>query len=180
VTAVLVVVALVVAPMLIETAVSARHDRALRAQGAVEPPGDVYRIMALAYPGAFVAMIAEGALRAVPLDGWFAAGLAVFAAGKALKYWAILSLGSRWTFRVLVPPGSSRTVSGPYRWLAHPNYVAVAGELSGVALAMHAVFTGPLAVAGFGWLMWRRIQIEEDALMRASTASEPRARSEPA
>jgi methyltransferase len=122
--------------------------------------------MAMAYPGAFVAMIAEGALHGAFADGWFTTGLAVFALAKALKYWAIASLGPRWTFRVLVPPGSTRTVRGPYRWIAHPNYVAVAGELAGVALASHAVFTGPLAVAGFGWLMLRRISIEEKALVR--------------
>ena len=163
-TAVLVVAALVVVPMLIETAISARHDRALRAHGAVEPSGDVYRAMAVAYPGAFVAMIAEGVLRGAGAGGWFAAGLAVFAAAKAIKYWAILSLGPRWTFRVLVPPGSTPTVRGPYRWLAHPNYVGVAGELTGVALAMHAMLTGPIAVAGFGLLMIQRIRIEEKAL----------------
>ena len=169
-----VMAALVFGPMLAETAIASRHDRALRALGAIEPPGDVYRVMALAYPGAFLAMLAEGVVRGAGVgagagagaDAWFAAGLVVFAAAKALKYWAIASLGPRWTFRVLVPPGSARTVSGPYRWLAHPNYVAVAGELAGVAVAMHAVFTGPVAVAGFGWLMLRRISIEEKALAR--------------
>jgi len=163
-TGVVVLGAVIVIAMLAETAVSSRHDRALRAQGAIEPPGDVYRVMAIAYPGAFVAMLAECAVRAAPLDGWFAAGVAVFAAAKALKYWAIASLGPRWTFRVLVPPGSTRTWSGPYRWMAHPNYLAVAGELAGAALALHALVTGPLAVAGFGWLMLRRITIEETAL----------------
>jgi methyltransferase len=162
----LVMAVLVFVPMLIETAISARNERGLRAQGAVEPGGDVYRAMAVAYPGAFVALIGEGALWAAGADGWFTAGLAVFASAKALKYWAIASLGPRWTFRVLVPPGSSRTVRGPYRWLAHPNYVAVLGEIAGTALAMHALVTGPVALAGFGWLMLRRIQIEENALVR--------------
>jgi methyltransferase len=165
-TALAVIAGLVFAPMLVETAISARHERGLRARGAFEPAGDVYRIMALAYPGAFAAMIAEGVLRASGVDPWFAAGLTLFALAKALKYWAMISLGPRWTFRVLVPPGSSRTIRGPYRWLAHPNYVAVAGELAGVALAAHAVLSGPLAVAGFGWLMLKRITIEENALAR--------------
>jgi len=161
------VAALVFGPMLIEAAISSAHDRALRARGAIEPEGDVYRAMALAYPGAFLAMLAEGALRGAAVgDGWFRTGLAVFAVAKALKYWAIASLGPRWTFRVLVPPGSTRTVQGPYRWIAHPNYVAVAGELAGVALALHAAFTGPIALVGFGWLMRRRISIEEKALAR--------------
>jgi len=166
VTAVFVAAAIVFVPMLIETWISARNERGLRALGAVEPDGDVYRTMAIAYPAAFVAMAAEGAVRGAGVDTWFGAGLVVFALAKALKYWAIASLGSRWTFRVLVPPGSTRTVRGPYRWLAHPNYLAVTGELAGAALAMHALVAGPLAVAGFGWLMLRRIGIEENALAR--------------
>ena len=160
------VAALVFVPMLVETAISARNERGLRALGATEPARDVYQAMAPAYPGAFVAMLAEGAVRGAPADAWFAAGLAVFAIAKSLKYWAIASLGPRWTFRVLVPPGSTRTIRGPYRWLAHPNYVGVAGELIGIALATHAILTGPIAVAGFGWLMLRRISVEEKALAR--------------
>jgi methyltransferase len=162
-------------PMLGETWISTRHARALRAQGAVEPAGDVYRAMAVAYPGAFLAILAEGVLRGAPIDllrggpsrglaSVFVAGMAVFAAAKALKYWAIATLGPRWTFRVLVPPQSARTLSGPYRWIAHPNYLAVAGELAGAALAMRAPAAGALAVAGFGLLMWRRMAIEERAL----------------
>jgi methyltransferase len=148
----------------IEAVVAARHDRALRALGAVEPAGDVYGAMQIAYPVAFLAMAAEGAWRVVHVDAVASAGAWVFIAAKALKYWAIASLGTRWTFRVLVPPGSRRIVRGPYRWIAHPNYVAVALELIGVALAMHAWIAGPIAVAGFGYLMLRRVRIEEMAL----------------
>ena len=163
-TAALAAAVAVFVPMVLEAAISARHERGLRARGAADPPGDVYRAMAVVYPGAFAAMIAEGLARRAPQDAWFTAGVAVFAAAKALKYWAIAALGPRWTFRVLVPPGSTRTVGGPYRWIAHPNYIAVAGELIGVAFAMHALISGPLAVAAFGWLMMRRVRVEETAL----------------
>ena len=163
-TAALAAAVAVFVPMLVEAAISARNERGLRALGAQDPPGDVYRAMAIAYPAAFAAMIAEGLLRRAPQDAWLTAGLAIFVAAKALKYWAIASLGRRWTFRVLVPPRSSRTVRGPYRWFSHPNYIAVAGELIGVAAAMHAAIAGPLAVAGFGWLMMRRVRVEEAAL----------------
>ena len=163
-TALAVMAGAIAVPMLGETWLSRRHEHALRARGAVEPAGDVYRVMALAYPGAFAVLLAEGALRTVAADRWFAAGVLVFAAAKALKYWAIATLGSRWTFRVLVPPRSPRSVAGPYRWMAHPNYMAVALELAGAALAMHAVASGPIAVVGFGVLMLRRIAVEERAL----------------
>jgi methyltransferase len=159
-------VALVFGPMIVEALISVRHDRALRAAGAIEPDGDVYQIMQLAYPGCFLVLLAEGAWRATPWDAMAAAGLAVFLAAKALKYWAILTLGRRWTFRVLVPPASTPTRSGPYRWVNHPNYVAVAGELIGAAAMTHAFVMGVPAVAGFSYLMWRRVQVEEKALAR--------------
>jgi methyltransferase len=154
----------VFAAMIAEALVAARHDRALRAAGAIEPRGDVYRIMQTAYPACFAAALAEGAWRTVQPDALFAWGAAIFGAAKALKYWAIASLGSRWTFRVLVPPGSTPTRRGPYRWMAHPNYIGVAGELIGVAVAMHAIVTGPPLVAGFCVLMVRRTIVEEKAL----------------
>ncbi len=158
---------LVALPMVIEARLSTVHERHLRTTGAVEPPGDVYRAMQLAYPATFLAMIAEGAWRGLTVDAAVLAGSAIFTAAKILKYWAIASLGERWTFRVLVPPGSSRTLRGPYRWLRHPNYLAVAGELAGTAIAMHAVVTGVPAVVGFSALMLRRITIEERALRQA-------------
>lgn len=151
-------------PMLLEARRSARNERALRALGAREPAGDVYPLMQVAYPACFLAMIAEGWLRAAEPDAVFSAGLVVFLSAKALKYWAIGTLGSRWTFRVLVPPRSTRIMGGPYRWLRHPNYAAVAGELAGLGLMAHALVAGPLSLALFGLLMLLRIRVEERAL----------------
>ena len=163
-TAAVLVALAVFIPMVAEAAVSARHDRALRAAGAVEPPGDVYKVMQAAYPAAFLVMLAEGLTRSTPVDGVFWIGAGIFAVAKVLKYWAITTLGERWTFRVLVPPRSRRVVSGPYRWIRHPNYVAVAGELAGAAVMMRALVAGPLATLGFGALMLARIRVEERAL----------------
>jgi methyltransferase len=154
----------VFAPMIAEAVIAARHDRRLRAAGAIEPGGDVYRWMQLAYPGAFFAMLLEGALRHRGADGSLYAGAALFVAAKGLKYWAIATLGNRWSFRVLVPPGSIRIRRGPYVWLSHPNYVAVAGELVAVAVAMRAAFSGPPATLIFVLLMWKRVRIEEESL----------------
>ena len=156
------------APMIAEALLSARHDAVLRARGAVEPPGDVFRIMQLAYPTAFGVIAVEAWLRRVEPDAWVAAGAALFVLAKTLKYWAIATLGERWTFRVLVPPDAPRITRGPYRVLRHPNYVAVVGELVGAALAGHALVTGPLVTLGFGLLILRRIHIEEHALATPS------------
>lgn len=153
-----------VPPMAIEARLAARHDRALRADGAVEPSGDVYRIMQFAYPACFLAMAFEAWLRGSRPTAVFGAGAVLFASAKLLKYWAIATLGRRWTFRVLVPPRSTRVTAGPYRFIAHPNYLAVAGELAGMGLMAQAPLSATASVAGFGWLMLARIRVEERAL----------------
>ena len=60
--------------------------------------------------------------------------LAVALGAQALRWWCIRTLGHRWTTRVLVLPGAPRIRTGPYRVLAHPNYVAVIAE--GAALPL--------------------------------------------
>jgi len=158
--------AIVFGALLIETWRAARNERAQRARGGVEPPGDVYKLMRIAYPGAFLAMLVEGAARGSPSPPVLAAGAAVFAAAKALKWWAILSLGPFWTFRVIVVPGTALVAKGPYRWLRHPNYIGVVGELAGVAMMTGGWVSGVAAITTFGVLLMKRIAVEEHALGR--------------
>jgi methyltransferase len=152
-----------------EALLSRVNEASLRRRGAVEPAGDVYRTMQWAYPLSFATMAVEGALTGPAPLGVLLAGLAVFGAAKALKLWAIASLGERWSFRLLVLPGRPLVTRGPYRWLRHPNYLAVAGEILGVALTVWAPVTGVVAFVGFGWLMRRRITVEDRALGRLAT-----------
>ena len=149
--------------MLVEAAISRRHEIALRGRGAVEPAGDVYRTMRWAYPAAFAAMAIEGAIAGPAPGAATVAGALLMVVSKALKVWAIASLGDRWTFRVLVVP-EALVVRGPYRWLRHPNYVAVVGELAGMALLVGAWVAGPAATVLFSLLVWRRIRVEGPAL----------------
>jgi methyltransferase len=156
--------ALVAPFLLLETWQSRRHEIALRARGAVEPADDVYRWMQVVYPGMFLAMAAEGSLRDALPTAILVTGIAVFLVSKALKWWAILTLGELWSFRVLVLPGEPLIVRGPYRFMRHPNYLALALEVLGAALMWGAAWTGPIAALAFGFLVLRRIAIEERAL----------------
>jgi methyltransferase len=151
-------------PMLIEARRAAANERVQRERGGVEAPADVYNTMRIAYPAAFLSMIVEGALRGGAPAAIATTGLALFAAAKALKWWAILTLDRSWTFRVIVVPGAPLVAGGPYQFLRHPNYVAVIGELLAVALVTGARLAGPVAVVGFGLLILRRIVVEEKAL----------------
>lgn len=149
-----------------EAALSSHNAGVLIARGAVEPAGDVIGLMQWTYPLGFVLLGVEGALTGPAPPAVLGAGLVVFGLAKALKAWAIATLGVRWTFRVLVPPGDSLVTRGPYRFLHHPNYVAVAGEFLGVALTVWAPVMGTLALVGFGLLLRRRIAVEDRALGR--------------
>jgi methyltransferase len=151
-----------------EAVLSAFNERQLRARGAIEPRGDVINVMRIAYPLAFVAMGVEGALFGPAPRELMMYGLALFGLAKALKLWAISSLGPRWSFRVLVLPDAPLVTSGPYRFLSHPNYLAVAGEIASVAMIVWAPITGVLATIGFGWLMLKRIAVEDSALGRGA------------
>ena len=163
-------IATVLGTLLAETRVSRRHARRLLEIGAILPSGDVYTIMAVLYPAAFVAMGIEGLWRgaADPSAGqggpaWVTSGIVLFVASKALKYWAVATLGERWTFRVYVLPGQPLLRGGPYRYVSHPNYLAVMGELAGTAMMMRAWIVAPVMLVLFGAVLIARVRFEERA-----------------
>jgi methyltransferase len=149
-----------------EAALSAHNESVLRARGAVEPTDDVYSVMRWAYPVCFAAMAIEGALSGPAGNNVLSSGLAVFGMAKALKMSVISALGVRWTFRLLILPGAPLIRTGPYRFVRHPNYIAVLGELAGFALIVWAPISGFVSFVGFGELIRRRIRVEERALGR--------------
>jgi methyltransferase len=151
-----------------EAILSSFNERVLRARGAIEPERDVINTMRWVYPGAFIAMGIEGALSGPAPPNVLTGGLALFGLSKALKAWAISSLGSKWSYRVLVVPGEPLVKTGPYRFIPHPNYLAVVGEIISVAAIVWAPITGVLATIAFGRLMIARIRIEDRALGRVN------------
>ena len=168
----------VVGLMLAEARLSARNTRELRRRGAVEPPGDVLAALSVTYILAFLAMGVEGVWRAtLPVTAgvhsgasgpsWMASGVLLFVASKGLKYWAIRTLGARWSFRVLTLPGVPLVTTGPYRYVAHPNYIAVGGELTGAAMIFGATVSGPVSIALFGLALWARVRFEPRVLRAA-------------
>lgn len=157
--------AMLILPRLFGDAVlSARNERYLREAGAVEPPDDVYPLMRIVYPSAFLAMFIESVLRGGPPTMWWAIGSVIWIAARALKDWAIATLGDRWCFRVLPLPNLVLVTQGPYRWMRHPNYLAVVGELTGAAVMLTAPVAGTAFTLGFLEILRRRIRVEERAL----------------
>jgi methyltransferase len=162
----LVVLTAVALFMVVELQLSIANERWLRARGAVEPADDVYPIMRVVYPLAFVAMGIEALAHAGVPVALVATGILLLGLSKALKLWAVSSLGRLWSFRVLVLPEQPLVTRGPYRLMRHPNYLAVMGELGSVALTLAAPLSGTVTLAVFAWILWRRIRVEERALGR--------------
>ena len=159
-----VVLLAVLVMMLAELWLSASNERVLRANGGQYCWDARFALMRTSYPAVFIGMAAEGAYLGVEPGPITFAGVALMFLAKALKFWAISSLGTRWTFKVIVMPGLPLVTTGPYRWMRHPNYVAVLGELIAMALMTHARITGPFGTLFFTWLLWRRIAAEEQAM----------------
>lgn len=156
----------VVLLMLGEAVLSSVNARTLRARGAREADDSVLGIMQWAYPASFVSMAVEGAVTGPSPATWLALGLALFGMSKALKIWTMTTLGVRWTFRIFVLPDAPPVTHGPYAVLRHPNYVAILGEMAGVAMIVWAPLTGVLALIGYRALLRRKMAVEDRALGR--------------
>jgi methyltransferase len=90
--------------------------------------------------------------------------LTLLVLAQVLRYWAVLTLGTRWNVRVLVVPGDAAIVTGPYRYLRHPNYLAVIVEGFAVPL-VHSAWLTALAFTALNAALLRvRIRCEEAAL----------------
>jgi methyltransferase len=148
-----------------ELALSRRNAKRAFARGAVEVGQGHYRVMAAFHTVFLVACAAEviGWRRGFPGALGYAA-LALALSAQALRYWAIATLGERWNVRIIVVPRVAPVVAGPYRWVRHPNYVAVAVEMLCVPLIHGAWFTALVSTVGNGLLLLVRIRAEEAAL----------------
>jgi methyltransferase len=148
---------------------STRNARRALIAGAIESGQGHYPAMVLFHAGFLVACAVEPVLwprRWPPGLSLAALGLALLA--MALRWWAVATLGERWSTRILVRPGLPLVTTGPYRLLRHPNYLAVVLELLAVPLIGGALVTAAAATLGNLLLLAVRIRAEELALGRRS------------
>lgn len=160
----------VVAARLVELVVANRHLRWALDRGGVEHGRGHYPAMVALHAGLLAGCLVEVLLVGRPFVGWLGwPALAVLVAAHGLRWWCIRSLGQRWTTRVVVLPGAPLVSRGPYRFLRHPNYVAVATE--GVALPLvHTAWVTALVFTALNAVLLLRFRIpaEERALAEAA------------
>jgi methyltransferase len=163
-------VALVAVERLAELVVSTRNAAWSLARGGVETGQRHYLVMVVLHTGLLVGALAEVWIRRPefhPALGF--AMLGVVLASQALRWWCIGTLGRRWNTRVIVVPGLPLVTAGPYRFLQHPNYVAVVLEGLALPLVHSAWITATVFTVCNAVLLAVRLRVENAAL-RSATA----------
>lgn len=155
-----------------ELIVSMRNLRWSRARGGREYGQGHYPAMVVLHTGLLLACVLESGLlhrSIVAALAW--PMLAVVLVAQALRWWCIGTLGPRWNTRVVVVPGLPLVARGPYRWLSHPNYVAVVAEGIALPLVGSAWITAIAFTVLNAALLRVRITTENAALAAASSDS---------
>jgi methyltransferase len=169
VTAYWVLLALIACERVAELVVSARHATGLLRRGGVEYGFGHFPVMVALHVGLIAGCVLEpllGHRPFIPALGW--PMLVVTVGANGLRWWCIATLGERWTARVIVLPGAPLVRSSPYRWFAHPNYVAVIVEGAALPLAGSAWITAATFTAANAVLLTVRIRCETGALAAAA------------
>ena len=164
-TAFTVLVALVALERLAELVVSNRNAAWSFERGGWETGRGHYPFMVVLHSGFLVAMLVEAwVLRpdVQPTLAWTM--LALVVASQALRWWCIATLGRRWNTRVIIVPGLPPVTAGPYRFLSHPNYVAVVVEGFALPLVHGAWITALVFTVANAALLAVRIRVENAAL----------------
>jgi methyltransferase len=144
---------------------SRRNALWAKRDGAVEYGSEHFVWMKLLHGAFFFGCVAEVWLLSRPFVPWLGVTCLVLAAlSQALRYWTIATLGRRWNVQVLVLPGVPAVTSGPFRYLRHPNYLAVVVEGLAVPLMHGAIFTAVAFTILNAALLRVRIRCEERAL----------------
>lgn len=159
-----IILALVTLQRLGELVLAHANTRNLKARGAIEVGASHYPFVVAVHAGWLTALWMLGRYQPVNLPV-----LAVFVTLQGLRVWIIATLGSRWTTRIIVLPGEPLIASGPYRYLAHPNYAVVAAEIAILPLALHLPMTALVFTLLNAVVLFIRIRAESRVLNEAGT-----------
>jgi methyltransferase len=153
-----------------ELVVSHYNTQRLMARGAVEVAPGHYPLIVAVHAGWLISLWLFGHQQ--PVNIAFLAGYLVL---QGLRFWMLWTLGARWTTRIIVLPGQPLVSGGPYRFLPHPNYAIVTGEIAVLPLTLGL----PLLAGVFTVLNAAVLAIRISAENRALAASREKRVPEP-
>ncbi|MGH9775969.1 MAG: isoprenylcysteine carboxyl methyltransferase family protein [Candidatus Acidiferrales bacterium] len=164
----------------VEIFISRRNQRRLIAAGARRVPEAVFPWMVLLHAGVFAGAGLEVVFLHRPFLPFLGfSALAVFAFANVLRWWVIRTMAGHWNVQVMASTKLGVVTSGPFRWVRHPNYVAVVLELMALPLIHTAWLTALVATVANALVLWKRLSVEESVLLadpayREAMGSKPR------
>jgi methyltransferase len=145
---------------LAELWLSRRNTEHLLARGAVEHGASHYPFIVVLH-GSWLAALVLTVPAEAAVDGFW---LAIFVLLQLGRFWVLITLGAMWTTRIITLAGAPLVGGGPYRYLRHPNYAVVAGEIAVVPLALDAWMIAIVFSVLNAVLLYDRIRVENAAL----------------
>jgi methyltransferase len=154
-----IVLALVTLQRAAELVAARRNTRGLMARGAVELASGHYPLVVAVHAGWLISLWVFG--RDQPVN---AIALSAYLVLQGLRGWVFWTLGARWTTRIIVLPGERLVSAGPYRYLSHPNYAVVTGEIAVLPLVLHLPWIAAIFTILNAGVLAIRIRAENRAL----------------
>ena len=115
----------------LELVISSYNTRNLRARGAIEAAPGHYPLITAVHVAWLLSLWIFGHDQPINITA-----LVIYLVLQGFRFWVMWTLGSRWTTRIIILPGQSPVSTGPYRFLSHPNYAVVAGEIGVLPLVL--------------------------------------------
>jgi methyltransferase len=168
-----IILTMIIVQRMVELAIAKRNELKMIKLGGYEVGGSHYKIVVTLHTFFFLSLIVEVIFfQGAPLFGWWLL-LTLFLFLQLMRVWTIRSLGMFWNTKIIILPGASPVIKGPYRWIKHPNYLIVILELMVIPLMFQAYFTALLfTIFNLIILLKIRIPLEEQALNEVTSYNE--------
>jgi methyltransferase len=114
-----------------ELVLSYHNTRRLLARGATEVAPQHYPLVVAVHTAWLIALWVFGHNQPINIIA-----LILYLLLQGLRFWVMRTLGARWTTRIIVLPEAPLVSAGPYRFLSHPNYAVVIGEIAVLPLVL--------------------------------------------
>lgn len=148
----------VIMQRLSELFIAKRNTKRLFERGAIEHGASHYPVMVALHTCWILTLVIFGFDQFVSL--WW---LLFFVILQGLRIWILVSLGERWTTRIIVL-SEPLVLSGPFKWFRHPNYMLVVTEIIVTPMVLGLFWVAVLFTVLNAFMLYWRIRIEEQAL----------------
>lgn len=149
---------------IIELLIARSNEKFARSNGAKEYDANGYKFIVIMHIAFFISLTLEFILLSKTVNPFWGPLLVLIILAQVLRYWAIGSLGRFWNTKILIMPNTKPVNSGPYKYMSHPNYLAVVIEIALIPLIFSCYITAIVFTILNALILRRRIRIEEKAL----------------